>query len=428
MTLARALAAEARNIQLKDMLAHPLDTAVGLVKGIVYVHEPLMAAGQDLSEVIASGKSPTSRLAHAAGFTSKMAGAVAATAGVLLIVSQAVPGLNLAAAAGTLLGVTLGGLLISTSAAQLEAELHIQAAADTTSVDEFKDETLKAASAETTIWVTAALLAASALGAKLWPKLKSALKEKSSNKNVIPEADASAVTEPDLRLALRDEIATQLRSSSMKYGVAFKDSPEMQYLVRELTNAGYAYKARQLKIAWEALQSPEAIADIVTDILLDARTVASEAAAFGVTPETYATLEMAAKSGAELSAIPKEAGVLPDAEKFYQEHVAPGQGFLDIGAGGAAMNVGGELYTHGAITHLIQDLVITRALKAAGEKITAFEFRQQLGAIDKKVGGIQLGDYIWRQLYDPINRVTKPINQPEFLFTFLKTKILPGLQ
>ena len=78
---------------------------------------------------------------------------------------------------------------------------------------------------------------------------------------------------------------------------------------------------------------------------------------------------------------------------------------VDKGAGDA----------HGINTHLLQDLVVDRALRAAGRSESAAEFRALLERVKGRMpgGGIPLGDLVWRVTYD----VEHPgqINDPETL-------------
>ena len=83
--------------------------------------------------------------------------------------------------------------------------------------------------------------------------------------------------------------------------------------------------------------------------------------------------------------------------------------------------------------------MITRAFAKAGQKLTAFQFRELLSNVQGKAPALEmvqgkletveidLGDYIWRSLYDPVDLPGRPINQPEVLFTTLKD-VVPGLQ
>jgi hypothetical protein len=110
---------------------------------------------------------------------------------------------------------------------------------------------------------------------------------------------------------------------------------------------------------------------------------------------------------------------------FYNAYVKTGVGFFDEGAANSKMELGTKKFTHGGMTHLIQDLVITKAFDRAGVNITAFKFRSLLDKVQGKVKlrdgkMIDLGDFLWQQLYDLINLPELPINQPEVLFTFLK--------
>ncbi len=183
VALARKISAQVRNTQLRHMASHPLETASDMIKGTVDLPGISAAATQDLEQVFAEGKSGTSRLAHFAGFVGKTANLAMAAATVLLIV-QFIPGVNLAVDLGALAGLTLGALLAATLSASLEHELHIQAAGDTKTLKDFNDETVKAASAETALYVILALLAAGGLLKEGLPKMKALLNRPDATKLV----------------------------------------------------------------------------------------------------------------------------------------------------------------------------------------------------------------------------------------------------
>ena len=238
------------------------------------------------------------------------------------------------------------------------------------------------------------------------------------------------------------QIVETLKSQT-KHSVPFKDSPSMQVAEEQLIkNASSSPQNTNLrvnellKIAWKGLQDPFLTAEVLADIWLEARPSAtSQMTVSGLSRETIAMFRLAEQQGASLASV---VGLL-EPKEFYDLMVKSGLGFYDKGAAKAVMSVGGKEFFHGAGTHLIQDLVITRAFAKAGQKLTAFQFRELLNNVQGKAPApeivqgkletveIDLGDYIWRSLYDPVDLLGRPINQPEVLFTTLKD-VVPDLQ
>jgi hypothetical protein len=92
-------------------------------------------------------------------------------------------------------------------------------------------------------------------------------------------------------------------------------------------------------------------------------------------------------------------------EEFFRENVSKKYLMVDKG-------VGDE---HGIYSHLLQDLVADRALRAAGRSEGAADFRAMLGRVKGTAPGftISLGDLLWRVTYDVEG--SGHINEPESL-------------
>ena len=116
-----------------------------------------------------------------------------------------------------------------------------------------------------------------------------------------------------------------------------------------------------------------------------------------------ALVDMAREGGPGVKKIQTKAGTLPS-DVFFDEHVTNPRRIVDKG-------VGDE---HGVYTHLLQDLVVDRALRAAGRSETGSEFRQLLARAEgRNRNNISVGDLIWRVTYDA--EAPGHINDPETL-------------
>jgi hypothetical protein len=114
-----------------------------------------------------------------------------------------------------------------------------------------------------------------------------------------------------------------------------------------------------------------------------------------------ALVEMAKESGLEV----KTVGQVKPSSKFFAENATKPKAIVDKGAGD----------DHGIHTHLLQELVVSRALRAAGRNESAAEFRSMLARVKGRMpgGDISLGDLIWRVTYDL--EAIDHINDPETL-------------
>jgi hypothetical protein len=150
--LARKIAAEQRDIQLDHMLHHPAQTAADMAKGVVRVDQAAKAVVDNIKEAADCSKPAAARAAGALGAYNKAMGAVA---GIVFIALLFVPGVNLLELAVAGLAVTAATIALSSA----ESELRIQAAGESTTTEEFKTQTEKAAAAQVNIAVSAAMLA-----------------------------------------------------------------------------------------------------------------------------------------------------------------------------------------------------------------------------------------------------------------------------
>ncbi|HEV7808203.1 MAG TPA: DUF4157 domain-containing protein [Solirubrobacteraceae bacterium] len=169
--LARNLAAKQSGIQLKHMATHPGELVTGMVEGVVRVDKLATAVADDVKEAADGKRNGFARTAAGVGAVGKVSGWVAGVAGVLFIALMFVPGVNLAALATV--GFVAGGVALV--AANVEAELRIQAAKHDTDPKDFKGDVEKAAAAQTNaivqtvmlvLHVAAKLVARIPLGAK----------------------------------------------------------------------------------------------------------------------------------------------------------------------------------------------------------------------------------------------------------------------
>ena len=109
-------------------------------------------------------------------------------------------------------------------------------------------------------------------------------------------------------------------------------------------------------------------------------------------------VHVAAENGLPIKVIRRDAGLL-DADKFFGKYASRRIHFVDKAL---------QDDMHGSMTHILQDLVVDRALKAAGKRMSSTEFRALLGEAEgafkagKKAERLRTGDYIWRATYDQV--------------------------
>jgi hypothetical protein len=198
--------------------------------------------------------------------------------------------------------------------------------------------------------------------------------------------------------------------SQLRHGAPLTAHP-INDIVRQLDlHAGEGSNGeirRHIAVVWNGLQDPELVGRVVADIWAEAHRVL---------PADYTQavvrLSERATPGRRVVTIPHDPDGLLDADVFFTRYAGTGQRFLDRNADSI----------HGASTHLIQDLVVDRALAGAG--LRAEQFRALLPRAHGP-GNIPFGDRIWRALWD----AERPgaINAPESLMTAVR-QILAGIE
>jgi hypothetical protein len=133
-----------------------------------------------------------------------------------------------------------------------------------------------------------------------------------------------------------------------------------------------------------------------------------------------ALLKMAADAGMKIRVVmQRQAGQpLLQPVEFFEQYASQPAAFVDMPLAHNA---------HHAMTHLIQDLVLTRAFKVAGIKLTGPEFRALLGKaegrfrvprgapIPEALWGTEMsvGDYVWQVTFDLFVPKESHLPQPE---------------
>ena len=157
-----------------------------------------------------------------------------------------------------------------------------------------------------------------------------------------------------------------------------------------------------LPIVEKGLRNPDLYAHVLAD--------AWEIAITQGVSINHALVQMAKEGGVKTKVIPKNAGAL-SGKVFFDEHVTRNARIIDKGIGA----------DHGVYTHLLQDLVVDRALRAAGRSENGLEFRQLLARAEgMHNGSVPVGDLIWRVTYDTedMGHINTPEDLREALATF----------
>jgi hypothetical protein len=184
---------------------------------------------------------------------------------------------------------------------------------------------------------------------------------------------------------------------------------------------------------WDALSSNrgaanDRIRDLLTTVMAALRNpklygdVMAEAWAIawqGNTSINTALLKLAADAGMPVKVVVQRAGepLLPPVQ-FFEQYASQPAAFVDMPL---AHN------EHHAMTHLIQDLVVTRAFKAAGIRLTGPGFRALLGRSEGRFRAPQgapipeglwgtemrVGDYVWQVTFDLFVDGEAHLPQPE---------------
>jgi hypothetical protein len=233
-----------------------------------------------------------------------------------------------------------------------------------------------------------------------------------------PRRPPRAYTEGVQQFSSREDVRVRLTETLRKNltwgdGTAF--SGDLKLIDRALAaNAGSANAkiAKALPHVVKGLRDP----GLYGEVMADAWALAKSSPGKDI---SAALEEMARSGGAPIRYIEAKDGVL-QAPAFFERYAGQPGHFIDLPLLGDA---------HGTMTHLIQDLVVDRALRRAGQNMTSVEFRGLLGQAEGTVtagGGyvtkstttflkdeteMRTGDYIWRMLYD--NTGAKEINRPE---------------
>ncbi|WP_203822792.1 hypothetical protein [Paractinoplanes ferrugineus] len=179
--------------------------------------------------------------------------------------------------------------------------------------------------------------------------------------------------------------------------------------------------AKDLRVAYEALTDAETVADTVARVQARAIDLAArgvgkpfEVALRSVTDGRIVTLhlDLGDKAEAFLAAVLDLSKKAPDEvinllpgqleltePAFFADVVTKGESFLDISA---IVKTAPE---HGAATHLLQDLVVDRALARSGSQLTGRALRQALApaAGEKDIPRAFAWDHIWDAFGDVVN-------------------------
>ena len=227
-----------------------------------------------------------------------------------------------------------------------------------------------------------------------------------------PVADPKAPvygSREEVRVAVTERLLTNL-----KWGDGSMLSKEFELIDRALAaNPGNANAkiSKALRHVVKGVRDPE----LYGEVLADAWALAKRPPGMDI---NAALEQMASSGGAPVRYIEAKEGIL-ESPAFFAKYAGQEAHFIDLPL---AAN------DHGAMTHLIQDLVVDRALKRAGQNMTSAEFRGLLGQAEGTLGAaeyttkatvtfeageseMRTGDYIWRMVYD--NTGTLQINRPE---------------
>lgn len=245
--------------------------------------------------------------------------------------------------------------------------------------------------------------------------------------------------------------AATLRPPTATGGQTFRSHGEVRLAVQDALVAkfGKAALPKDYDMLYRALQANkgpvnrqiwEALPHVINGIRDPKRyaEVLADAWALAKGPprmDINAALEQMARSGgAPVRIIPPKTDLKP--KEFFEQYAGQPSSFVDLPL---------QKDLHGAMTHLIQDLVVDRALRDAGLSVkSSAQFRGLLGKAegilsdaeygatktltfvktkDRKIWETELrtGDYIWRMVYDHTDGTQ--INVPEAIKPLL-TKLL----
>lgn len=189
-------------------------------------------------------------------------------------------------------------------------------------------------------------------------------------------------------------------------------------LVIEVLRSGNTAVNREIEALLPTVMAALRDPDLYAEVLADAW-----AALRADRDMTKVLMEMARADGGKIRVLPHELGEIKDG--FVKKVASKKEYFVD----NPFVNT-----DHGALTHLVQDLVVNRAFKRAGSDMTSLRFRALIGKAAGKVQPNQMmrrgaavftrgqeipvADLVWRFTYDSLHM--GQLNQPETLAPLLK--------
>ncbi len=165
-----------------------------------------------------------------------------------------------------------------------------------------------------------------------------------------------------------------------------------------------------LPMALKGKRDPDTLGAALSEIWLEDHLLSEVAPPAAARRYGDAALQLSSRRGAPVRVL--EAGAEYSPERFFNEVVISGDRFLDL-------NILASQPDHGAITHLIDDLVIDRALEGTG--VSAEELRALL-ADAVGTGGTPIGDELWFHIFDADTGL-RGINQPEVMWAIMRAEL-----
>ena len=203
----------------------------------------------------------------------------------------------------------------------------------------------------------------------------------------------------------KEEVAAAIvkKLSVLRHGMALRDLPREWGMLLKALNAHHG------QVNQEILELLPIVMGGLRDIALFAEVLADawERARDADTDINTALLAMARETGTPIQTIAAKPPGLSGAQFFVG--YASKEAYIDDQANRGNI--------HRSLSHLLQDLVVDRALKRAGRNLTSPQFRAKLGRVEgvlqrHEYGTIDLltwrgdetvmptGDYVWRFTYD----------------------------
>jgi hypothetical protein len=206
-------------------------------------------------------------------------------------------------------------------------------------------------------------------------------------------------------------------------------APKDKPLVEALKQINDPELARAVGFAYDALRNQPLIADVVAEVLRHAeqmqapgqptvtKTLIGPPGRPGSTPLTLrfakpgeaflaALLDLSERAGGRPVTLLGGATQFKTDNDFFARVAGRGYRFLDA----SALLLGDEAWTHGAATHLLQDLVVDRKLAAEGLSMSSTDLRRRLPGIPGDLtftagsapGTKPSGQWIWEGLWDDL--------------------------